>query len=109
MFVVSGNVLPFEVDVLEMHPRTEQMILPLDAANGWIVLVAPDLGAAPDLNRAVAVQLRPQEGIVYGKAVWHLPVWHEGATTGLFLVQSMQDGTPADCVEYPKAGISLVG
>jgi ureidoglycolate lyase len=102
LFEAAPQTLPFQVDLLEMHPKTEQLIMPLRlSSSGWIVLVAPDQDAVPDLGGAIALHLHPDEGIVYRAGVWHLPIFLKGEAPGLFLVQSMQDHRADDCVEYP--------
>jgi ureidoglycolate lyase len=99
LFEVAPGRLPFRAELLERHAASEQLIQPIRAACGWIALLAPDLGGQPDLQRLVAVHLRSDQGIVYGRGVWHLPILAIGTEPSLFLVQSMQAGSPTDTVE----------
>lgn len=107
LFEALPRTLPMVLDLMERHPHTEQAITPV-RAEGWIVLVAPNTAdGGPDMARALAVELGPDQGIIYGKGTWHHPIIsHRGP--GLFLVQSWQDGTAADLDERPVTGIELV-
>jgi ureidoglycolate lyase len=99
IFEVAPRALPFQVDLLERHPNSDQLILPLRDVDSWVVLAAPDRNGGPDLQRLRAVRLSGAQGVVYARGTWHLPIFHEGPTTGQFLVQSMKAGNPDDCVE----------
>ena len=100
LFSVQPRALPFTVDLLEVHRRSEQLILPVRDVPGWIALVAPDRDGRPDPDRARAVALRGDQGIVYAAGTWHLPIFLTGPRAGLFLVQSLKDGSALDCIEH---------
>ena len=101
LFEAAPSSLPFEVDLLEQHPDSEQLIMPIELGeDGWTVLVAPDLDGVPDVVAAIAIRLKRNQGFIYKAGVWHLPILSHGRTQSLFLVQSMQDGTRNDCIEH---------
>jgi ureidoglycolate lyase len=99
IFEVAPRALPLRVDLLECHPNSEQLILPVHGVAEWVVVVAPDRAGEPDLDGLRAVRLSGAQGVIYAQGTWHLPIFHEGPQTGQFLVQSMKAGNPQDCVE----------
>ncbi|WP_169728281.1 ureidoglycolate lyase [Geminicoccus roseus] len=99
LFEVAPRCLPFRVELLEKHPDSEQLILPVGGVGHWIIVMAPDQEGVPDLDQLRAVRLGPQQGVIYARNVWHLPIFFEGDAAGVFLVQSFKSGQPRDCIE----------
>jgi ureidoglycolate lyase len=67
------TVLPYAIQVLERHPYSAQLFLPLDVAQ-YVVVVAPTADdGTPDLMEAHALLAPGNIGIVYAPAVWHAP------------------------------------
>ena len=66
-------VLPYAIQVMERHPYSAQVFLPLDVAQ-YVVVVAPTAGdGSPDLLAARALLAPGNVGVVYAPAVWHAP------------------------------------
>lgn len=61
--------LPFTCRVMERHPRSSQMFVPM-GGGGFFVVVAPP-GPAPVGLRAFAVE--PGAGVNFAPGVWHHP------------------------------------
>jgi len=64
---VSATTLPCSIDMLERHPYSSQIFIPLNVSR-YIVVVAPE---GPDITRAQAFLAPGNVGIVYRQGVWH--------------------------------------
>lgn len=64
---------PIRIDMLERHPLGSQAFAPLQP-HDWLVVVAEDAGAAPDLTTLRCFRARGDQGVNYGRGVWHFPV-----------------------------------
>lgn len=94
------------ITMLERHVNSLQLIMPLDGA-GHIVVVsqaAPD--GTPDLSTLAAFAFSASQGMIYRRGLWHHPIMAVGADAR-FLVQSWQNGTPADCEIVAIAPMAL--
>jgi allantoicase len=63
----------FLINVMERHPYTNQVFMPMSRDAKYLVVVA-DTNAddsAPDMRTAMAFVAGEGQGISYGKAVWH--------------------------------------
>ncbi|KAI0315952.1 Allantoicase [Amylostereum chailletii] len=72
-----GNAGQVEVNALERHPHTNQAFIPMgkDAGKRYVVVVGLNSPEdKPDLQSLRAFLVRGDQGIVYNKAVWHLPM-----------------------------------
>ncbi len=99
VFRSTPKALPFQVRLLEKHPCSTQVFLPLACAS-FLVCVAPT-GAddGPDLGRMEAFLCGPGQGLNYHRGVWHHPIvaLEEEAE---FAMLAWEDGGPQDCVEH---------
>lgn len=89
-----------QVRLLERHPWSTQMFLPLGPARYVIVVAWGD--EQPDLSTARAFEVREGTGIAYAPGVWHHPMIvldHPVDFTALMY----EDGTEGDCEERPIA------
>ena len=68
---VAMSVLPLTINILEQHPFSSQVFIPMDVAR-FVVLVAPtnDLGG-PDLALTAGFVAPGNIGIIYAPGVWH--------------------------------------
>ena len=72
---VAETAMPHMVTLLEKHPHTAQIFLPLEAS-AYLVVVAPSLAdGSPDLAGAQAFVAPGNVGILY-----RADTWHAGAT-----------------------------
>ena len=103
-----GDEASFEVALLERHPYSSQLFVPLNAPRRYLVVVAlpaaepPGVdvrreGAAPpDMTTLRAFMARRDQGVNYAAGVWHHPLAAlDGATD--FACVVYEDGTPDDC------------
>lgn len=90
-----------DVRLMERHPRSTQLFVPMTAAR-FLVIVAPP--GPLDPAGIVAFVAAAHQGITYHPGVWHHPLIaldREADFTALV----WEDGTPADCelVELPAS------
>jgi ureidoglycolate lyase len=109
VYDIAPSVLPFKVTLVERHPLTAQMFMPLQASR-WLVVVMPaSADGGPDAAAACAFLAGPGQGIVYAPGAWHLPlVALDGP--GRFLMRMGESGSPDDCHEHVLASaLHVVG
>lgn len=97
----------FSVDLLEKHPASTQMFVPMNATR-FLVVVALG-GAHPDLGTLRAFLASGLQGITYRPGVWHHPLLALDKPTD-FTCLVHEDGTKDDCVvvELPQAARRVV-
>jgi len=95
---VSPSRLPVAVDILEHHPSSSQIFLPMGAAR-FVVGVAPALPeGGPDLDRARAFLVDGADGLHYRAGIWHVPM--TALDEEAVFAMLMWEGTAADTVEH---------
>ena len=85
---------PFEIALLEKHPASSQIFVPMNAAR-YLVLVAGG-GDRPDLGTLAAFVASGTQGISYAPGVWHHPMIALDAAVD-FACFVWEDGTAGDC------------
>lgn len=65
--------LPLIAQVMERHRYSSQTFLPLDVGR-YLVVVAPNAGHVPDMQRAQAFIVNGDTGISYAADTWHHPL-----------------------------------
>lgn len=76
---VEASAMPIAVDVVERHPFSEQLFVPM-TARSYLVLVVPEAAdGSPAWDEARALEARPDQGVVYRAGVWHRPLAALGA------------------------------
>jgi ureidoglycolate hydrolase len=101
-----GN--PFRVELLEHHPDSTQMFIPMGTASRYLVVVALG-GTEPDLSTLQAFVAAKDQGITYHPGVWHHPLIALDQVTD-FACWVYEDKTARDCVirkVYPALSISF--
>lgn len=88
---------PFQVALLEKHPQSTQLFVPMNARR-YLVIVAPG-GDVPDLNGLAAFVAQGHQGITYRPGVWHHPLIALDAQTD-FACVVFEDDTAHDCATY---------
>ncbi len=101
------KTLPFEVELLEKHPHSTQVFLPMRCAR-FLVCVAPTLpSGAPDFEKLQAFICEAGQGVAYKPGTWHHPILALDEVAEFAMI-AFEDGSPDDCVEYPIAPPILV-
>jgi ureidoglycolate lyase len=100
VFRCTPRTVPFEVALLEKHPLSTQMFVPMNARR-YLVVVA--LGAEkPDLETLQVFEATAGQGISYAPGTWHSPLIALDSETD-FACVVFEDGTAQDCVEHALA------
>jgi ureidoglycolate lyase len=102
--VAPRLVFPLPIALLEKHPASTQVFLPMNAGR-YLVLVAGG-GARPDLATLAAFIASGAQGVSYAPGVWHHPMIALDAPLD-FSCLVWEDGTAGDCVEAPFAAGEL--
>jgi len=102
------TVWPMEVALLEKHPLSTQVFVPMNARR-YLVLVALG-GDAPDLSTARAFVAGATQGVSYRPGVWHHPMIALDAPID-FTCLVWEDGSEGDCevVPLPRGALSVAG
>lgn len=96
VFRCSPRPLPFEIAMLEKHPGSTQVFVPMNARR-YVVIVALG-GDSPDLSTLRAFVAHGRQAVTYRPGVWHHPMIALDAETDFFCLVH-EDGTSTDCVE----------
>lgn len=86
---------PFEITMMERHPSGSQAFYPLSSRE-WLVAVAPDDAGRP--GEPVVFLARGDQGVSYGRNVWHHPLMALGHTSDFLVVD--RDGPGSNLEEY---------
>ena len=107
VFRSEAGSLPHRVALLERHPCSTQVFLPMIVTR-YLVCVAPTLpGGGPDVDALVAFTCAPGQGVAYAPGTWHHPMVALDQP-GEFAMLAWEDGTPRDCEVQPLAAPLLV-
>jgi len=98
---------PFPVALLEKHPATTQLFVPMSARR-YLAMVALG-GDRPDLATLAAFVASSAQGVSYRPGVWHHPMIALDGETD-FACFAWEDGSPDDCVvvTYPEEERAIV-
>jgi ureidoglycolate lyase len=86
---------PRSLALLEKHPRSTQMFVPMNAKRYLIVVALGD--EAPDLSTARAFIASGTQGITYRPGVWHHPMIALDSSID-FVCLVWEENTAEDCV-----------
>lgn len=105
VFRSTPKSLPLDVVMLERHPCSTQVFLPMKITR-YLVCVAPTAAdGGPDLSGLKAFTCEPGQGVAYAPGTWHHPmVALDGPAEFAMLV--WEDGTALDC-EVRQLGTSI--
>lgn len=101
------KALPFEVRLLERHPCSTQLFVPLVCRRFLVVVCPDDARGEPDLGRPRAFLCGPGQGVNYRAGVWHHPIIALDGPAD-FLMLAWEDGSARDCEERPLTAPLLV-
>ncbi len=98
VFRSSPVALPFRVRLLERHPRSTQMFVPM-SCHSFLVVVAPRRDDGSPLLRGLrAFRGVSGQAINYARGVWHHPILALVAPAELVML-AWEDGGAEDCIE----------
>lgn len=98
VFRCAPRSLPHAVTLLEKHPASTQLFVPMNAERYLVIVALGD--DKPDLTTLRAFEASPTQGITYHPGVWHHPMVALERETDFFCLV-FEDETAADCVEHP--------
>lgn len=105
VFRSVANALPFDVVLLERHPCSTQVFIPMIVSR-YLVCVAPTLpDGGPDVAGLRAFVCLPGQGVAYAPGTWHHPMVALDAP-GEFAMLAWEDGGARDC-EVRELGQAL--
>ena len=87
--------IPVPVTLLERHPHSTQVFLPLSESARFLAVVALG-GDEPDLSTLRAFLVAGPRGVSYRPGVWHRPMTVLGRETDMACLV-WEDGTQGDC------------
>jgi len=94
-FQCQPRNLPFEIKLLEKHPYSTQMFIPMTAERRYLVIVAQG-GDVPDISTLKCFVANKGQAITYHPGIWHHPmVALDKETT--FCCFVYEDGSDKDC------------
>jgi ureidoglycolate lyase len=85
--IFRGRPRPFEIAMLERHPKGSQAFVPL-GGRPWLAVVAE----SPDPTACRAFMCRGDQGLQYGCNVWHHPLLVLGEAQDFLVVDRDGDG-----------------
>lgn len=88
--------LPFGLTLLERHPESDQLFVPLGPAVALVIVTPSLLDGSPDLGGAQAFFAGPETPFVYAAGTWHAPLIALDRAAS-FLMCMTETGTPSDC------------
>lgn len=96
VFRSVARTLPHDVLLLERHPCSTQVFLPM-LVSRYLVCVAPTRpDGGPELAGLRAFICLPGQGVAYAPGTWHQPMVALDAP-GEFAMLAWEEGTPLDC------------
>lgn len=100
IYDAEGRDLLKPISMLERHPNSAQMIMPLGGEGHLVIVCGNAQDGAPELGTLTAFRFSARQGVIYRPGLWHHPIFALGRQTQ-FLVQSWQDGSADDCETWP--------
>lgn len=97
VFQCEPRSLPFEVCLLEKHPLSTQIFIPMNAKRYFVIVAHGE--EKPDFGTMKIFMLTGTDAISYKPGVWHHPMI--AVTTPIdFVCFVHEDDTSEDCIEY---------
>jgi len=96
VFRSRPQALPLRVTLLERHPHSTQLLVPIRVSR-WVAVVAPDgPGDTPDTSGLRAFVVLAGQSVNLRKGVWHHPVTVLDEPAELLML-AWEDGGAGDC------------
>lgn len=100
--IFRGRSRPLEISMVERHPLGTQAFMPLNGRD-WLVVVADK----PEIAALRAFHARGDQGVQYGRGVWHHPLLVLGQAQDFLVVD--RDGQGANLEEVVLERAVAVG
>ena len=107
LYDVTASLLPVTITLMERHPLTSQIFVPMDGASALIVVAPVEPDGSPAMARAEAFLSGPRQSFCYGAGTWHAPLFAHGVP-GLFTMMMWETGDARDCEEHHLAAPCIV-
>tara|TARA_B110000495_G_C22746536_1_gene437550 strand:- start:13 stop:507 length:495 start_codon:yes stop_codon:yes gene_type:complete len=72
IFSAKKRIFPLNIDMLEMHPLSSQVFLPMNKTDFIVLVTAVDI--KPDLNKIECFKVSNGDGINFKSHIWHFPL-----------------------------------
>jgi len=105
-FKCQPRALPFDIKLLEKHPHSTQIFVPMTAERRYLVIVAQG-GNIPDISTLKCFIATKGQAITYRPGIWHHPMVALDKETD-FCCFVNEDRTDNDCVELLKETIRCI-
>ena len=106
LYRLQPSLLPLTVTVLERHPLSAQLFLPLRVGQYLVVVCGSGSDGLPDLATACAFTGKPTQAIQYQAGTWHAPLIALDQP-GEFLMQLWESDSALDCEEIAVAPLLI--
>ena len=106
LYRLQPSRLPFTVTILERHPLSAQLFLPLRVGHYLIVVCGSGPDGWPDVATACAFTGNATQAIQYHAGTWHAPLVSLDQP-GEFLMQLWESDTALDCEELAVAPLAI--
>jgi ureidoglycolate lyase len=97
IYQIKPSTLPVEIAILEQHPDTSQLFLPITGGDYLVVVAPTNSDGLPDISNIKAFIAPPDIGISYHQGIWHLPMMSL-EKAGSFAMLMWESGTNNDCI-----------
>ena len=94
--------MPLKVKLMERHPLSSQMFIPL-SSRPFLVVVAPPGDLKPE--KLVGFKTMAGQGVNYGRGVWHHPLIALDQSTDFLVVDRHGNGDNCDEVSLEHADL----
>ncbi|QQP92162.1 ureidoglycolate lyase [Skermanella sp. TT6] len=97
VYRIDASDLPHRVPLLERHPLSSQLFVPMNAARYLVVAVPSDADGLPVPERAEAFLAAGNQSINYRPGVWHCPLVALDRPADFVMVMGRAFDASADC------------
>ncbi|HEU0231385.1 MAG TPA: ureidoglycolate lyase [Burkholderiaceae bacterium] len=98
--------LPFELTMMERHPRASQAFIPI-SGRPYLVAVAP-IGNAPTIQDIRVFHCKASQGVNYATGVWHHPLMALENTSDFLIIDRSGPGDNCDVIELEQRGVVVL-
>ena len=99
VFRSEAKALPFPLKLLERHPCSSQMFVPMQCARYLVVVCKSGADGMPVLSELRAFVCAAGQGFNYDAGIWHHPIIALDAAAELVML-AWEDGGAKDCEEW---------
>lgn len=92
----NSQSLPFQLKLIERHPKASQAFIPMFDAPVYIVVAVPS--AEPQPEKLKAFVSNGKQGFNYNAGVWHMPLMTDQEGRGFIVIDRAGPGN--NCDEY---------